>query len=70
MNTEIEIENAIADSIETNSIVRVVVDDIAAALAAVSAASDDCDSAVEDDGGLDVWGTESGSDFRLLIRAK
>lgn len=66
------ITEAIARSISHNEIVRVELDgtdfkkSVEEAYLEVFLQSDDCDSATENDGSEDVWGTtEEGSDFRL-----
>lgn len=62
------IATAIRQSIAQSEIVRLTVDDIAAAAAEVSAQADDCVGA-QSDIGLEIWGDVDGADFRLLISA-
>tara|TARA_R110000868_G_scaffold139147_1_gene353883 strand:- start:144 stop:356 length:213 start_codon:yes stop_codon:yes gene_type:complete len=70
MTTETTIESAIERSISHNEIVRVNVDDIQAARDTAGLIADECDSAMENDGSLDVWGALNGSDFRIRIVAE
>lgn len=66
MNTESTIKSAIARSISKNEIIKVEVEDIAAALAEVNIHSEYDHTALNE--GEDVWGkTEDGSEFRLLL---
>lgn len=75
MKTEQSIESAIARSISHNETVKVIVEDISAAVAEVNAHCEDCDHTDENAGDNgerreDVWGTtEDGSEFRLLLVA-
>jgi hypothetical protein len=65
------ITTAIEQSININSIVHVEVEgDLFAGMYAMTAAIDDYDYAVENDGSLDVWGTdEDGNEWRVNIAA-
>lgn len=71
MTTESTIAEAIARSISHTEIVRVYAADIDAAVTEVAIAADEYDTAEENDGSLDVWGTtDEGDDFRLrLVKA-
>jgi len=63
------IANAIANSINTNSIIHVEVDgNLHDAMYDMTSAVDDYDYAMENDGSLDVWGTdEDGNEWRVNI---
>lgn len=64
------IAESINESINTTSLVTVKTSDIHATLIEICAAAEYVDSARENDGYRDVWGSLDGSDFRLrLVRA-